>query len=182
MDDLFGIFQDEIRENLIPLFDRFRLNHQEFYLRRRSRLPLSYTHHHVPEPTATLDQLISLTTPLVIVQKFLRVWLTHVLPVEFFGSKSNHRLFIRKMSFLIQLPRTQQYSLGDALRRIKSKACPWTKISSNSSSIIRQLYLTHLIHFLIRYVLVLIRSYFYVTEASSPSHPLVLVFYRHKIW
>ncbi|CAF5075772.1 unnamed protein product, partial [Rotaria sp. Silwood1] len=26
------------------------------------------------------------------------------------------------------------------------------------------------------------RSYFYVTEASSPSHQLELIFYRHKIW
>lgn len=158
------------------------MNHLQFYLRRRSRLPLTYTHHHVPEPTATLDQLISLTTPVSIVQNFIRIWLTRVIPIEFFGSKFNHRLFIRKMCFLIQLPRTQQYSLGDAMRRLKSRACQWTKIPLNSSSIIQQLYLTHLIHFLIQYVLVLIRSYYYVTEASSPSHPLVLVFYRHKIW
>lgn len=158
------------------------MNHHQFYLRRRSRLPLTYTHHHVPEPTATIDQLVTLTTPVTAVQNFVRIWLTRVIPMEFFGSKFNHRLFIRKMCYLIQLPRTQQYSLGDAMRRMKSNACQWTRIPSNSSSIIQQLYLTHLIHFLIQYLLVLIRSYFYVTEASSPSHPLVLVFYRHKIW
>ena len=116
------------------------------------------------------------------VQNLVRVWLTRVLPIEFFGSKWNQRLFLRKMSFLIQLPRTQQYSLGDAIRKLKFKNCQWTKISSNSSTLIPQLYLCHLIYFLIEYVLVLIRSYFYVTEASSPSHPLVLVFYRHQIW
>ncbi len=159
------------------------MNHHQFYLRRRSRLPLSYTHHHIPEPTATLDQLISLTTPMTTIQNFVRIWLIRVLPIEFFGSKFNHRLFIRKMCFLIQLPRTQQYSLGDAIRKMKVKKCQWSKIPMNSSSsLIPQLYFCHLIYFLIQYVLVLIRSYFYVTEASSPSHPLVLVFYRHKIW
>jgi hypothetical protein len=88
------------------------------------------------------------------------------------------------MCFLIQLPRTQQYSLGDAIRKIKFQKYQWSKMSinSSSSSLIHQLYICHLIYFLIQYVLVLIRSYFYVTEASSPSHPLVLVFYRHKIW
>jgi hypothetical protein len=86
------------------------------------------------------------------------------------------------MCFFIQLPRIQQYSLGDAIRKFKFKKCQWSKIDLNSSSLISQLYICHLIYFLIQYVLVLVRSYFYVTEASSPSHPLVLVFYRHKIW
>ncbi len=166
----------------MPIFEQFRLNHHQFYLRRRSRLPLTYTHHHIPEPTATVDQLISLTTPVSTVQNFIRIWLTRVFPVEFFGTKSNHKLFIRKMCFLIQLPRTQQYSLGDGIRKLKFQKCQWSHIPINSSSLIRELYICHLIYFLIQYVLILIRSYFYITEASSPSHPLVLVFYRHKIW
>jgi hypothetical protein len=86
------------------------------------------------------------------------------------------------MCFFIQLPRIQQYSLGDVIRKFKFKKCQWSKIDLNSSSLIPQLYICHLIYFLIQYVLVLVRSYFYVTEASSPSHPLVLIFYRHKIW
>jgi len=86
------------------------------------------------------------------------------------------------MCFFIQLPRTQQYSLGDAIRKMKFKKFQWSKIENNSSSLIHQLYICHLIYFLIKYVLILIRSYFYVTEASSPFHPLVLVFYRQKIW
>lgn len=86
------------------------------------------------------------------------------------------------MCFFIQLPRIQQYSLGDAIRKLKFRKYQWTKIKINSSSLLRQLYICHLIYFLIEYVVTLIRSYFYVTEASSPSHPLVLVFYRHKIW
>jgi hypothetical protein len=163
--------------------EQFRLNHHQFYLRRRTRLPLFYTNHHVPEPTATLDQIISLTTPVFTIQQFVRIWLTRVLPVEMFGSKYNYKLFIRKMCFLIQLPRTQQYSLGDALRQMKLNKIQWAEIKlDSSSSLIRQLYICHLIYFLIHYVLILIRSYFYVTEASSPFHPFVLVFYRHKIW
>jgi hypothetical protein len=86
------------------------------------------------------------------------------------------------MSFFIQLPRTQQYSLGDVIRKLKFNKFQWAKLPTHSSSLIHQLYICHLIYFLIQYVLILIRSYFYVTEASSPFHPLVLVFYRHKIW
>ncbi|CAF4372643.1 unnamed protein product, partial [Rotaria sordida] len=33
---------EQIRENLIPIFEKFQLNHHQFYLRRRSRLPLSF--------------------------------------------------------------------------------------------------------------------------------------------
>ncbi|UJR26357.1 hypothetical protein I4U23_007690 [Adineta vaga] len=178
---------EEIRQNLIPIFDQFRSNHHRFYLRRRSRLPFTYTHHHIPEPTATLDQLVSLTTPVTTIQNFVRIWLTHVLPIELFGTKRNYYLFIRRMCFILQLPRTQQYSLGEAMQKLKLTKCQWTTIANNSSSssslsLIRQLYFGHLIYFLIHYVLTLIRSYFYATEGSSPSHPLVLVFYRHKIW
>lgn len=173
------IFQDEIRSKLIPLFEQFRINHHEFYIRRRSRLPFTYARHHVPEPTATLDQLVSLATPVDVVQNLVRRWLIETLPREFFGCKFNCNLFIRKMLFLIELPRIQHYSLGDALRKFRFGKCQWAK---TSSSLVSQLYICHLIYFLIQYVLTLIRSYFYVTEASSPSHPLVLVFYRHKIW
>jgi len=175
------IFQNEIRAQLTPLFEQFRINHHKFYIRRRSRLPFAYARHHVPEPTATLDQLVSLTTPVDVVQNFVRRWLTAVLPRDLFGCKSNCDLFIRKMFFLIELPRIQQYSLGDALRKFRFKKCQWAKTSS-SSPLISQLYICHLIYFLIQYVLTLIRSYFYITEASAPSHSLVLVFYRHKIW
>ncbi|CAF1487489.1 unnamed protein product, partial [Adineta steineri] len=173
---------EQIRENLIPIFEQFRINHRQFYLRRRTRLPLSYTHHHIPEPTATLDQLISLTTPVSTIQKFIRVWLKHVLPVELFGSKFNYKLFIYRMCFFIQLPRTQQYSLGEVIRKFKFKQFQWTKIQKNLPPLVCQLYICHLIYYLIYYVFILLRSYFYATEGSSPSHPLVLVFYRHKIW
>ncbi|CAF2252574.1 unnamed protein product [Rotaria magnacalcarata] len=171
-----------ICEHLMSIFEKFQSNHHRFYLRRRSRLPFSYANHHVPEPTATLDQLVPLTTPISSVQNFVSVWLKKVLPRELFGSAYNHKLFIHKMRFLIDLPRTQDYSLGDAIRKIKFKHFHWAKTSINSSSLISHLYICHLIHFLVRYVLVLIRSYFYVTEASSPCHQLALVFYRHKIW
>ena len=173
---------DEIRQHLLPIFERFHLHHHRFYLRRRSRMPLSYTRHLVPEPTATLDQLICLTTPVSIVQHFVRVWLRRVLPLDFFGSKFNQKLFIQRMCFLIQLPRRQQYSLGDVVRHMKLSRLPWSQLRCDRSSLLRQLYSCHVIYFLIEYVLVLIRSYFYVTEASSPSHPMVLVFYRHKVW
>ncbi|CAF0751318.1 unnamed protein product [Adineta ricciae] len=173
---------EQIRENLIPIFERFRSNHHEFYLRRRSRLPLAYTLHHIPEPTATVDQLISLTTPLATVQHFVRVWLTHVFPVELFGTKYNSRLFIRRMCFILQLPRIQQYSPGEVMQKLKLNKCQWTIISNKLSSLVRHLYFGHLIYFLIHYVLTLSRSYFYATEGSSPSHPLVMIFYRHKIW
>ncbi|CAF3454227.1 unnamed protein product [Rotaria socialis] len=171
-----------ICEHLMPIFEKFQSNHHQFYLRRRSRLPFSYANHHVPEPTATLDQLVPLTTPISSVQNFVSVWLKKVLPRELFGSAYNHKLFVHKMRFLIDLPRTQDYSLGDAIRKIKFKHFHWAKTSINSSSLISHLYICHLIHFLIRYVLILVRSYFYATEASSPCHQLALVFYRHKIW
>lgn len=87
------------------------------------------------------------------------------------------------MLFFIQLPRTQQYSLGDAIRSLKTNEFFWSKFEQNQRlALISQIYICHLIYFLIQYVLTLIRSYFYVTEASSPSHPLILVYYRHKIW
>lgn len=167
---------------MIPIFEKFQLNHRKFYLRRRTRLPFSYTNHHVPEPTATLDQLVSLTTSVSLVQNFVSTWLKKVLPIELFGSNYNRKLFIYKMRFLNELPRTQEYSLGDALRKIKYKHFHWSKLPADSSLLITQLYVCHLIHFLVNYVLVLVRSYFYATEASSPFHQLVIVFYRHKIW
>ncbi|CAF3358255.1 unnamed protein product [Rotaria sp. Silwood1] len=174
---------EQIRENLIPIFEKFQLNHHQFYLRRRSRLPFSFTKHHVPEPTATLDQLAPLTTPISCIKNFICIWLKNILPIELFGSRYNHKLFIHKMCFLIELPRIQEYSLGDAVRKLKFKHFQWSNTQMlNSSSLICQLYICHLIHFLIQYVLVLVRSYFYVTEASSPSHQLELIFYRHKIW
>ncbi|CAF2356214.1 unnamed protein product [Rotaria sp. Silwood2] len=174
---------EQIRENLKPIFEKFQLNHHQFFLRRRSRLPLSFTNHHVPEPTATLDQLTPLTTPISSIKNFIRIWLKNILPIELFGSKYNHKLFIYKMCFLIELPRIQEYSLGDAVRKLKFKHFQWSNIQMlNSLSLICQLYNCHLIHFLIQYVLILVRSYFYVTEASSPSHQLELIFYRHKIW
>ncbi|CAF1022336.1 unnamed protein product [Rotaria sordida] len=174
---------EQIRENLIPIFEKFQLNHHQFYLRRRSRLPLSFTNHHVPEPTATLDQLVPLTTPISSIKNFICIWLKKILPIELFGSKYNYKLFIYKMCFLIELPRIQEYSLGDAIRKLKLKRFQWSNIQMlNSSSLICQLYICHLIYFLIQYVLILVRSYFYVTEPSTPSHQLELIFYRHKIW
>jgi hypothetical protein len=175
-------FKERICQHLQPLFDRFHINHHRFYLRRRSRLPFAYTNHHAPESTATLDQLIPLSTSVGFVQKFLRVWLTSVLPVDLFGSKSNRQQFIRHMCMMIELPRTQEYTLSDAIRGLKCKQFHWSNIDCQRSSLVRQLYICHVIYFVIQYVLTLVRSFFYVTEASAPSHPLVLVYYRHKIW
>lgn len=183
MNDRFPLFsKDDIREHLHSIFDRFYENHKNFYLRRRSRLPLSYGEHHPPEPTATLDQLVPLKTSVESVQKFVDCWLRHVLPVELFGSKKNFRLFLKKIRLIIELPRTQHISLSDIVRKLKLREFSWSKIPSNRSSLVQQIYVFHLIDFLIEYVFVLVRSFFYVTEASSPSHPLTLVFYRQRIW
>lgn len=110
---------------------------------------------------------------------FVRACCLRVLPTGLFGSTLNRNVFFRNIRKCIGLGRFEQLSLGDLMTKMKVTQCRW--MAEIHSNVARLRLLAKLVCWLLNsYVIVLIRSYFYVTDTAVYRNRVF--YYRKGVW
>lgn len=126
-----------------------------------------------------VSRLLELHNSLRQVYLFVRACCLRVLPTGLFGSASNRNVFFRNVRKCIGLGRFEQLSLGDLMTNMKVTQCRW--MAEIHSNLARLRLLAKIVYWLLSsYVIVLIRSYFYVTDTAVYRNRLF--YYRKAVW
>ncbi|XP_053373779.1 uncharacterized protein LOC123531834 isoform X2 [Mercenaria mercenaria] len=109
---------------------------------------------------------------------FLRACILKVMPVALIGTKHNLNILLKNVSKMISLGKYDRLTLGQLMYGIKTTQIDWlTDASSNS---VRLHVLAKLMLWLCGYVLVLLKTYFYITDTGFLRYRLV--YYRQTTW
>ncbi|KAK3745334.1 hypothetical protein QZH41_018897, partial [Actinostola sp. cb2023] len=131
---------------------------------------------------------VSKYTPTYQVFRFVKAVFNRVVPKELWGTEKNKRAFYKNLDGFIKLKKSERFSLGQTVDRMKIACCDWVKLSGNekqstplSESEKQKEVLYKWIWWLVRcYIMVILKSFFYITEGASQSKEIF--FYRKPVW
>ncbi|KAK3745331.1 hypothetical protein QZH41_006721 [Actinostola sp. cb2023] len=131
---------------------------------------------------------VSKYTPTYQVFRFVKAVCNRVVPKELWGTEKNKRAFYKNLDGFIKLKKSERFSLGQTVDRMKIACCDWVKLSGNekqstplSESEKQKEVLYKWIWWLVRcYIMVILKSFFYITEGASQSKEIF--FYRKPVW
>lgn len=137
-------------------------------------------------PGVTLSQLALLHTPNHEVISFLRIILSTVFPVDFWGSTRNFKNLLNKVEVFVFLRRQEQFPNKTLMEGIKVKDVCWLWRPTNGKPTKSDHEVaTYRVRFIMRWVfchflIPLIRSNFYVTETEFSAK--LTLYYRKPVW
>uniref|UniRef100_T1J3Z4 Telomerase reverse transcriptase n=1 Tax=Strigamia maritima TaxID=126957 RepID=T1J3Z4_STRMM len=155
-------------KNIDKIFEKFLKNHKKFdydkCLRRNCPVPKS-TSHSFNERSQVLN--------------FLRLILYQVVPRELFGSGKNQRIMYHNLKKLVFAGKFDKFCLGQFMMKIRVKDCEW--IGKDDGISLREKIVSKMLLWLVTdYFMIILKSYFYVTDTSFGCHQLF--YYRQSKW
>lgn len=176
LSEIFG--QIPLQNGLIfeyrDLFESIKINHMTCYF---IKVLNQITGKSRPSNRATLESLVQMYTPHDKVCEFMRRIFFYVFPRQLFGSNQNRQRFYRGLKLIITTPRISKIRYSNVSRGLNFKTIVWLDSTKKHPS---QGYFLKFTHFVISYILDLLRSFFYVTETQFARNEHV--FYRKSVW
>ncbi|XP_033854839.3 telomerase reverse transcriptase [Acipenser ruthenus] len=139
---------------------------------------------------STLEKLLQQHSHPWKVYMFVRECLHYVVPQELWGSNHNKCRFLTNVKKFIFLGKFCRFSLSDLMWNMRLNHCDWLEIKNEKKKRIhfyseehrlREVILAKFLYWLMgTYVVQLLKSFFYITEAVKGKN--TLHFYRQYVW
>uniref|UniRef100_A0A8C6ITX4 Telomerase reverse transcriptase n=1 Tax=Melopsittacus undulatus TaxID=13146 RepID=A0A8C6ITX4_MELUD len=118
---------------------------------------------------------------------FVRECLERVIPAELWGSNHNKRQFLKNVRIFISMGKFAKLSLKELMWKMRVNDCMWLRLVKGdhfvppSEHCFREEILAKFLYWLMdTYVILLLRSFFYVTENTFQKNQLF--YYRKFVW
>ncbi|XP_076339988.1 telomerase reverse transcriptase-like isoform X2 [Tachypleus tridentatus] len=160
---------------LVPLLSKLLKRHRtcDFQKMVKHHCPVTFE-----QDPLTLGYLLEQCSSYNQVYNFLRAVIHHIIPFEILGSKRNMRIFVKRIKMLISSGKDDKLYLFNILHGIKVSECAWWKAIPYFST--RITLLENIVGWIIKFLLHLLQSYFYITETGM--YKKQLFYFRKPLW
>lgn len=119
---------------------------------------------------------------------FIRSVCNKVIPLEFWGNKTNRKIFFKNFGRFVRLNKGEKFQMAQMMNGLKVSQCSWLKLDSAnnkstppSESLKQKQIFGQFVWWLVReYLMIILKNSFYITETQT--HRNKAFYFRKLVW